>query len=197
MKGSGKPHLNDIARDVRCLLAEKSVTLTTEYIPGPTNRADRLSRTTSDKNDYAVRKSILEKVWSAMGVRPVVDMFAADHNAVLPVFWSWNRSPLAAAHDAMAQNWAAHNQSWMHCNPPWPLIPAVLKKLRRDGGRVIAVLPMWKGMPWWGSVRKMQVGEMFVLTGKIFQDKWGRLMPPPRWETVMLMLDGRKSHPAH
>ena len=196
MKGSGKPHLDDLGRDVRGFLAERKNFLVTRHVLGIINRADRLSRTTSDRNDYAIRRSVIQNVWKQMDVQPRLDMFAADHNALLPIFWSWNKSPNAAAVDALRQTWDYNHQGLLHCNPPWPLIPRVLKKIEEDGARVMAVLPMWQWKVWWSRVHKLQVGDSFVLTGKVFQDRWGRSMPPPRWKTVVMVLDRRLTRPS-
>ena len=190
-RGSAKPHLNEPARRLKTVLAQRGCPMGAEHMRGVDNPVDALSRTTSDKNDYQLRLAIAKEGWARLGVQPVLDMFAADHNHLLARYWAWNPSPTAEAVDALQQDWSPRVQGGvLHCNPPWPLIPRILRKIRQDKARVVICLPYWVGQPWWPMLKAMLARPMIQLQGAIYQDRWGRTLPPPQWGSVMALLQG-------
>lgn len=56
--------------------------------------------------------------------RRKIDAFAARHNRQLPIFWSLNPDPEAAATDAFRQQLPLRD---LYIHPPWKLIPKALQ----------------------------------------------------------------------
>ena len=65
---------------------------------------------------------------------PLVDAFAAPHNAQLPAYWSTD--DCAFRHD-----WRGERPIW--ANPPFSLLPLVLAKLRHEGGHLLLLVSEW------------------------------------------------------
>ena len=68
--------------------------------------------------------------------------------------------------------------------PPWPMIAPVLVKARREGARLVLVAPQWKTEAWWPLLQRM-ARKLIVLRGRLYRDRWGHLLPAPRWNTVV------------
>jgi hypothetical protein len=193
-KGSSKSHINQEVRLVRVLLAKRQIYAESHWIPGASNvDADVLSRKLTDRNDYSVPLSQLRQVCQQLNVEPVLDMFAADHNHKFPKFWSWTRSPFAMAQDAFAQNWSQEVQGTMYANPPWPVISQFLQKVQIDKARVLFLLPLWKGQPWWPLLWSMLESRLIVHHHPRFVDRWGVALPPPRWKVCFGIINGSLS----
>ena len=72
---------------MKCLLTEHHCTVEAAHLAGSENgEADQLSRLVTTKGDSTVKIAILHQAWARLGVSPVIDMFAADHNHRLPKF---------------------------------------------------------------------------------------------------------------
>ena len=130
-------------------------------------------------------KQTVQRIWTQWGLAPQVDVYAAEHNHLLWRFWSWAPAPNAEATDALAQDWAASKQGLLHINPPWPLIWKTLQKVKRDKAHAVIVLPLCKTMPWWPLLLTMITRPPEVLSGSVFRDRCGTLMPPPKWKTLI------------
>jgi hypothetical protein len=82
-------------------------------------------------------------------------MFASSNITHLPRFNSAWYDPLSEAVDALHlpdPAWRAEN-NW--CNPPWPLLPDLVLKLRHSGAAATVVVPHWPGQPWHQALREL------------------------------------------
>ena len=127
------------------------------------------------------------------GVQLLLDMFASDHNHRLPRFWTWLPSPFAEKVDAFQQDWNFQRQGLMHCNPPWPMILCVLRKVRQDKARLVMVLPQWRGAPWWPLFLSLLQGPLLIHKGPTFLNQWGRLLRAPQWRTCFAIVNGSRA----
>ena len=187
-KGSNKPHLNEAVRKMKCLLAKQHCTASATHLPGVSNVvADHLSRLESGRNNHTIKLEVLQTAWATLGVRPLIDMFAADHNHRLPQFWSWGPSPFALAQDAFSQSWS---HCLMYANPPWALIPRMLAKTQMDCAHLVVCIPLWKGAAWWPYAMSMRTGPLILLPQDLYLDHWGYPLPPLPWRTCMTVLRG-------
>ena len=176
-KGSSKLHLNEPARALRTKLHQHLSCAQTVHLPGVANTlADRLSRMQGEASDLACHLPILHNVWKQLKVTPQVDMFASDHNHRLPRYWSWHPSPFAERVDAMRQDWNFSHNGLMHCNPPWPLILRVLRKVGLDKAKLVMCLPYWAEAPWWPLFLSLLQGRLLIHKGPLYLNQWGRLL---------------------
>eukprot|EP00873_Tetraselmis_striata_P001683 jgi/Tetstr1/421947/TSEL_012846.t1 len=72
-----------------------------------------------------------------------------------------------------------------YCNPPWPLLPDLVQKLRQSGASATVVAPRLKGKVWHRALTEMTVAERVVLPCRdLFRSgrRAARDMPgAPRW----------------
>ena len=102
--------------------------------------------------------------------------------------------PKAAGKDAFKANWLLENNPYI--NPPWYLIPKVLKKLIEDQATAMVMVPKWIHTDWWPLycdlyLRHIDMDEAIYLN----PDKtlWKR----PVWDTHIGILDGYAAQGNH
>ena len=189
-KGSSKGHLNEVARLMRTQIHQQGSCALAVHLPGNKNaQADKLSRRGRKANDYTCHLPILRSAWKILGVSPTRDMFSADHNHRLPLFWTWRPSPFAEKVNAFAQPWDFPTMGTMFCCPPWPLIQRVLLKAIQDKARLVVCFSHWPGAPWWPLFLSLVEGEILLHRGPMFHGAWGRLPRAPRWSTCFAILN--------
>jgi hypothetical protein len=81
----------------------------------------------------------------------------------------------------------------MYANPPWPVISQFLQKVQIDKARVLFLLPLWKGQPWWPLLWSMLESRLIVHHHPRFVDRWGVALPPPRWKVCFGIINGSLS----
>jgi hypothetical protein len=121
------------------------------------NPADAPSRFI-DRSDWKLHPDCFEMLSQRWGSHDF-DLFATETNRQVPRFCTRWPSPLARAVDAFAISWAAEGRSWI--NPPWDLIPRVLRKLRLEGAAATVVAPRWLSASWWPDLVELS-REMLV-----------------------------------
>ena len=107
--------------------------------------ADALSRE-EDTTDWALSPEIFA-LFSRLTLF-TVDRFATELNAMLPRFNSRWLCPGTEAVDSLklADSAWAEETNW--CNPPWPLLPSLVAKLRSSQARAAVVAPYWPSALW-------------------------------------------------
>ena len=87
----------------------------------------------------------------------------------------------------------AFNYDWTddagYANPPWSLIPRVLRKLCSEGARVMLVYPEWPNAPWYPIAREIEL-RSFLVTSPCYLSPRMYLRPKPRWNTRIAIVDG-------
>ena len=186
-KGSKLPGMNKHIAPQLTALSANGVFTEARHIPGVTNkRADWLSRNIDPKN-YQLKPELFLAACRHFGVYPEVDLFASRKNRQCQKYASW-RADLKSLGNAFALNWGRF-LSWI--NPPWELIPRVLKKIREDQAQALVCLPVWKAAPWWPQLQSLMTSTPVVLDKiPLYSNPEGKLLPPPRWGTLFTTVSG-------
>ena len=74
------------------------------------------------------------------------------------------------------------------------MIPACLKKLRKDDLKAMFVAPMWHSVKWWPLYMDLCVTYIVVYKEPVYLWNSGRVRHKPTWDTVIGILDGAKGH---
>lgn len=187
IKGSKLKGMNQFITEALLEATKKSIFITSQHIQGETNvRADHLSRH-PDPKSYKLDPKIFRSVCKRFGFWPDLDLFANGENHQVKRYCSWkpDRHSLGNAWDL---NWSRF-RPWI--NPPWDIIPQVLRKVHDDHATVLVCLPFWTAKHWWRDVRAMLISPPWVLAPKaMFQGPTGDWLPPPRWSTMFGILRG-------
>jgi hypothetical protein len=193
-KGSTKQKLTAIARSTLEELNRRGVDLQMQWIPGAINiEADRLSRawSTNTGNDYKVLPEVLFPLANKWDHKISIDMFASGANCQVKTYWTWQFDPEAAATNAMAQKWS--HLPGLYANPPWPLLPKILRKLWVEGGTILMIAPVWKSASWWPLFQQMAVKmEIFPQNFFLFQNFRGEWLAQRHWQTCAALLHGQR-----
>ena len=188
-----------ILRTLAYLLDKNGVSLDSRWIASLENPADRLSRLSFDE-DYAVDHKVFASVCRQFGLNPRVDIFGNANSHVTPLFLSEFSQPREAGCvgvDAFAhRRWDLWGDAWI--NPPWSLLPRVLRHLRQQPSsfRGVLVFPFWTSAPWFPLLLSLR-GEILVYdsASPVFRHRGERLLPPPRWRTGFCALRGFQDNP--
>ena len=104
--------------------------------PSPSPSVEVQAPSLPDRNDVMLNPLVFHQARKQLKFKPSVDLFASSAHHQLPRYYSKTPDPKAAGIDAFTANWAA--ERFPYANPPWPLIPAVLRKISKD--RVLAIM---------------------------------------------------------
>ena len=125
------------------------------------------------REDFQLRPSVLEDLLRDKGwPRPTVDAFASGHNALCPVFWD-------EATDALSMRWLCGSPIW--ANPPFYLLGAVVRHIRRFGAHALVLCPHWSGAL--GDLRALATDEAVLPPVPLFLRQGWDPMPTPPWDT--------------
>ena len=152
---SSSPAINQFALQLLNLASQYNIRFCRpQHVPGVNNtEADGLSRGWSPAR-RAVEWSMHPRAVRAVcqlfdfGV-PSVDRFASRSNAVVPRFNAFQYDPEAEAFDGLAQPWS-NERNWV--NPPFRLLPMVVRKLYEEPADAIVIAPDWPSAPWFASL---------------------------------------------
>ncbi|CAJ0939180.1 unnamed protein product [Ranitomeya imitator] len=116
------------------LWAEATVpVISAVHIPGVDNwAADFLSREGLAAGEWSLHPEVFHQICLRWGT-PDVDLTASRINRKVPQFVSRSRDPLAVGVDALAIPWSQFELPYLF--PPLPLLPKLLKKIKRKGCR--------------------------------------------------------------
>eukprot|EP00873_Tetraselmis_striata_P034851 jgi/Tetstr1/455115/TSEL_041967.t1 len=104
---------------------------------------------------------LAEAMWGAHSV----DQFASALNAMLPRYNAAWLDPGCEAVESLHLSDAEWRLENNYCNPPWPLLPDLVQKLRQSGAAATVVAPRWEGKVWHQALTEMAVAERVVLPG--------------------------------
>jgi ribonuclease HI len=137
-----------------------NITIQAEFVPGVQNdRADRLSRQFANPVEWSLKTQIVRGVFSVLG-QPMIDLFATEQNAQMPVYCSRYPEPKAYHVDSLTMDWTG---MFGYAYPPISLIPLVLGKIAQLQTTVICILPRWPRRSWFPQVLDLLVQEPLML----------------------------------
>lgn len=129
----------------------KLTSIKAEHLPWIENReADWLSRKQVDEGGWSLHPQVFEQIVRAFG-RPDVDLFASKEKADVPFFLSRTLKPSAP----MPCSFHGHGLSFMPS--PFPLIQAVLQRVKKFKASLMLVAPDWPRRPWYPYIVNMAV----------------------------------------
>jgi transposase InsO family protein len=103
-------------------------------------------------NNWKLNERIFLKLNQLWGPH-TVDTFATSVNTQLTTYFTFEL-------DAFKQNWSGHN-CW--CNPPWPLISAVIDKVIQDQAVITLVTPYWPDKKWFRLLKHLSIAQPVFL----------------------------------
>lgn len=152
MGGIQFPKLNEIARDIWKWCEDRRIWVFASYIKSKDNNlADSESRILEPESEFGISESAFAEILDSFG-NPEIDLFASRLNNKCKKFVSWHRDPLAFEIDAFTIKW---NTYFFYAFPPFSLILKVLRKIIRDKGTGIVVVPYWPAQPWFPIFTKL------------------------------------------
>jgi hypothetical protein len=160
-------------------------------------RADVRSRWGETSAEWTLDQVLYERIVRSLCARPpVVDLFAARHNAKCAIYYSRTREPESAAVNSLRQPWSERLQ--LYAFPPVALLLEVVAKIRREGCKVLLITPEM-GASWYPLLLPMSTGPPLRLPAEgLFRGLDGQLRPSPKWRTLAWSLQGgpprRTSH---
>jgi hypothetical protein len=114
-----------------CLLDTTSINLRARYIRSAANvRADKLNRHL-DSDEWKLDPVLLAELDARFG-RHSIDRFASALNTLLSRYSAGWRDPACKALDALHPLDDKRCKEKNRCNPPWPLLPNLVQKLRQS-----------------------------------------------------------------
>ena len=151
--GTVSPTLSLLAEELLIWAHQHGMSLEVEFIPGKLNvLADALSRTGQVlPTEWTIAHQALQPLWDLWG-KPLVDLFATQYSARLPLYVSPIRDPMAWARNAFSIPWGGMSA---YAYPPTALITRVLERYRLERPRLILVTPGWPRRPWYPELMSL------------------------------------------
>jgi len=145
--------LSRLAEKLHHFCLSRRIILTAEYIPGKENvTADYLSRLESDWSEGKLHPHLFRLADERWGPH-TLDGCAGEENTQCKLHISYRANPTCLYTDILSRPLPSDQNIWL--NPPFPLIPRLLAKIRREKATVTMLLPVWPNRPWWAVPWKM------------------------------------------
>ena len=178
--GTHSPSLCNLALDFWDWCDCFRITPVAVHLQGVKNvLADALSRGKFCPTEWSLHRPTTMSLFRLWGT-PMVDLFATNKNAKLPVFYSLHRDPAASAINALTTNWDALIG---YAYPPIALLPRVLRKLSRHPSAVlILIAPFWPSQIWFRPLTKLLIDfprKLPVRWNLLKNSETGELYPAP------------------
>eukprot|EP00735_Rhodelphis_limneticus_P009037 TRINITY_DN2492_c0_g1::TRINITY_DN2492_c0_g1_i1::g.8884::m.8884 TRINITY_DN2492_c0_g1::TRINITY_DN2492_c0_g1_i1::g.8884 ORF type:complete len:657 (+),score=31.37,sp/Q99315/YG31B_YEAST/24.66/8e-19,RVT_1/PF00078.22/4.8e-17,Dam/PF05869.6/3.1e-05,RNase_H/PF00075.19/0.001 TRINITY_DN2492_c0_g1_i1:1350-3320(+) len=189
--GGRWPELTEIATALHKECLRAGVEIHAEHLPGVQNQqADALSRS-FDRNDWMLNAGLFRRLDALWGPH-TVDRFASFLNAHCPRYNSYLPDPSCEAVDAFSQNWKGEN-NWV--NPPFRLLPKVLRHLQACQAVATVISPIWPSQPWFNDLLAMCTDLPEVLPNRkdsFLPGSTGNVEPRknPKWRFAAFRLSG-------
>ena len=158
-KGGPVRSLAEMAKTIWGIAERHQIQITCTHIPGVLNvEADRLSRT-PDTHNWMLHPYVFTELQKRLGPF-TVDRFATSLNAQLPRFNSRYWEPETEAVNALAQHWGGEHN---FINPPWALLPQIVRKIAADKAECTVIAPLFRGQAWYQELKKMCIQPPIIL----------------------------------
>ena len=186
--GGKVPYLNDELIQLYQFCQARNLSIEAGYIRGLDNIiADRLSRQMPTKySDWSLTQECFQEIDQIWG--PVtVDLFASRTNRKVKRYVSLKREWDAEAIDAFSICWRAQGEL-PYANPPFVLMPRILRKLTQEKAKIILVAPVWTTAVWWPTLISLTIAQPMLISDNqiVITQKAARKIPT--WTTAVLLL---------
>jgi hypothetical protein len=91
-----------------------------------------------------------------------IDRFASALNTLLPRYNARWKDPTCEAMDALHLPDTDRRKENNWCNPPWPLLPNFVQKLRQSGAAATVVAPRWTRNVWHQALTELASEEIII-----------------------------------
>lgn len=133
---------------------EHNINLIVRHLPGRLNViADQLSRK-SVHTEWSLHPAVFKALVKTVEYPPMIDLFATSMNNKLPSYFSPIPDPMAMGIDALSQSWKGVIG---YAFPPMPILPLVLKKIRKEECVIILIAPLWPKRSWFAMMMELMV----------------------------------------
>jgi hypothetical protein len=160
------------------LCHQNGILLQVRHIPSKKNvLADALTRSKPLLTEWTLNRSIFEKILLLVPTLSI-DLFATRNNTQLPIFLSPFPDHRARGVDALSAAWDF--PGILYAFPPTTLIPAVLRRIRKEKVLVLLIAPLWTKQPWFTDLLDLSVTNALrlpVVPNLLSQHHW--LHPSP------------------
>jgi hypothetical protein len=174
MVSASRPMMAELRR-LEVMLRILGVKLEARWIPSAVNRyADALSRQW-DPGDVCATEALVESLCSAYELDAVVFPYR-------PV----GEHPIARRkylETQMGEDWGdGRARLW---NPPFDMLPLVLKKMEDEGARGVLIAPRWLAQPWYGRLSRLSTRMRVLDPASTSSCLAGQRPLNPGWELVV------------
>lgn len=193
--GGPSLELSRLAEDIWTIAERSGLRLQTRHLPGINNvEADQLSRR-FPKFEWKLNPRLFQYLNCVWGPH-TIDRFSSALTSQLPRFNSRYLEPGTSGVDALAQlNWSEHN-NWV--NPPFRLIPEVLRIIKEQKAEATLIAPLWPAQPWFPELKRLSKTYPIRIhtTSRAFQsaapvDVLPEPLRNPRWKIFAWRLSGK------
>ena len=114
--------------------------------------ADSLSRQShSWESEWQLDTKVFSLIDHTVGPLKI-DLFASQLNHWCDKYISWHLDPGAMAFDAFHFDWT---NTKFYAFPPFSVIDQLLQRLKKEGGEICLVAPLWHSQPWFNKLLKL------------------------------------------
>ena len=194
-RGSSKPHLQRLAKDVYYACRDDRIDLNINWVPWEENLvADQVSKYV-DFDDWTTSEHFFRNIDARWGPF-TIDRFADHENAKTKRFNSLFWTPTCEAVDAFTQDWG-HDVNWLV--PPIYLISKVIRHAEGCRAKGTLIVPLWESSAYWPLLCKRRDSyHEFVLDVTVLPDTTGILeignyresvLGSPRFKSPLLAIN--------
>ena len=158
--GSKHKHLTELARNIWSIALQNAISLKIKHIQGIHNvHADKLSRL-PQKYEWVLHPDIFRYIDKVFGPHSI-DRFASINTYQCDAFNSRFLDPLSSGLNALEQtDWHQHNN---FVNPPFRLLPDILRLIIRQKAVATVIAPYWPAMPWFRTIQRLSTSHPIKL----------------------------------
>ncbi|XP_066532897.1 uncharacterized protein [Hoplias malabaricus] len=158
--GTRSRELLSIAQGLWTWAYPRFLSLRAAHVAGSSNNvADTLSRHTIHSGRWRLHPEVIQSVWKLFR-KAQVDLFASRDTTHCPLWFSEEPQDSPLGEDALAHDWP---RALLYAFPPFPLLPALLDRVRWENHRVLLVAPQWPYQPWFPLLLSLVQGTPWEL----------------------------------
>lgn len=190
-QGGSSVRLTQLATAIWAELIDNKVSLVAKHIAGSQNvHSDFLSRLESH-SDWKMNTGLfqyLDRVWGPH----TIDRCASFLTKQIPCYNSLFYDPFTSGIDCLGQrDWWQHNN---FVNPPFKIIPHVLRVIIDQSAEATVIAPWWPGKPWLQTLRRLSVCPPIRLKNNTKTFMTINVLPEPlknrRWKIYAWRISG-------
>ena len=132
--------------------------------------------------------SMFREACRRLNFKPDIDLFASQKHHQVSRYCSLYPDSNAFCTHVFTLDWS---QFRSYINPPWPMIPRILRYLVKCQARALVLIPYWTSVSWFTLWTKLLV-KTWLVTDPLYLDNQGNLRPKPKWSSCFAILDGSR-----